>query len=62
MKKAKVLDFFGRIDKSVNPVIATASALGISRQAVYQWPEDVPRSSQALIELKSGGKLKMDAK
>jgi hypothetical protein len=60
MKKSKVLEYFGNLDPEVNPAVATANALGISRQAVYYWGDNVPRSSQALIELKTKGEIKMD--
>lgn len=39
---------------------AIADALGISRQAVNQWPAIIPLKSQFLLELDTNGKLKAD--
>lgn len=44
MKSKEVIEFFGGYK-------ATAQALGLTFQAVYQWPEDVPNARCAHVEL-----------
>ena len=51
MKKQDAIDHFGGV-----PALATV--LGITRSAIYQWPEDVPETSAFKIESITGGKLK----
>lgn len=53
MKKADAIAFFG------SPT-ALAAALGITRTAVYQWGELVPKERRYEIEVKSGGQLKAE--
>jgi len=60
MKTKKVTDYFASWYPDVCPVMATAKALGITRQAVYAWGDEVPKSSQALIELLTKGDIKRD--
>lgn len=38
--------------------MATARALGITHQAVYQWGDDVPYVSQLLVQEVTDGKFK----
>ena len=52
MKKKEVIDYFGSQS-------ATAKALGITRQAVNQWPEMVPPAIAEAIERLSNGALKL---
>lgn len=54
MKTADAIKHFGGIPE-------LAGALGITRHAIYQWGEDVPRSRQYEIQQKSGGALCVDA-
>ncbi len=51
MKTKDAIQHFGSVG-------ALAAALGIKRQAIYQWPETVPASRQFEVEVKSGGALK----
>lgn len=44
MKSKEVIEFFGSIKD-------TAQALGLSFQAVFQWPDDVPSTRRAHVEL-----------
>jgi hypothetical protein len=60
MKREKVIKYFAKWYPSLAPEVATAKALGISRQAVNAWDDDVPKTSQALIELLSKGDIKRD--
>lgn len=53
MNKSNVIEYFGDIRR-------TADALGISYQAVYKWPDLVPRSSAYQIQVVTRGKLKVD--
>lgn len=53
MDKQTVISHFGGPAK-------VAAALGISRQAVYGWPEIVPPRRQYEIERITGGELKAD--
>ncbi len=60
MKKQEVVEYFSKWYPDINPINATAKALGITRQAVYLWGENIPKSSQPLIELLSKGDIKRD--
>ena len=51
MKKEDVIKFFGSQAE-------VAAALGISRAAVSQWPDEVPESSAYKIESLTAGKLR----
>lgn len=51
MKKADVIEYFGGIPQ-------TAKALGLSRQSVYLWGDDVPELRAYQIESLTQGKLK----
>lgn len=53
MKSSEAIAYFGGATK-------IASLLGISKQAVYQWGEDVPLHWQYHFERLSAGKLKPD--
>lgn len=55
MTKKEALEYFGGIKK-------LADVLGVWPQAVYAWPEDLPRSRQFEIHFKSNGELKVDEK
>ena len=39
---------------------ATARALGITKGAVWQWPEIIPRGSAYQVEVITGGALRVD--
>lgn len=55
MKKTEALNYFGGATNLAN-------RLGISRQAIYQWPEnDVPAKSQWQIAILSGYSLLPDS-
>ena len=53
MKKQEVIAYFGSVK-------ATAAALGITSQAVSQWPERVPKESQKTVYIVTEGKLQME--
>jgi DNA-binding transcriptional regulator YdaS (Cro superfamily) len=53
MLKSAVISHFGS-------AAAVARALGLTRGAVWQWPEIVPRSSAYHIEVVTGGQLRVD--
>ena len=53
MKKTDVLKHF-------DGVINTANALGISKQAVSKWPDEIPRLRAYQIERITKGQLKAD--
>jgi len=53
MKKKDVLEYFGGVK-------ATATALGITSQAVSQWTERVPKESQKTIYIITDGALEME--
>lgn len=53
MNREDVIRFFGNQAR-------TAKALGITRQAVYRWPDIIPLSAAARVEKVSGGQLKLD--
>lgn len=55
MTKQEAIKFFGGVKK-------LADALGVWPQAVYAWPENLPRSRQFEIQVKSKGELKVDEK
>ena len=48
MLKKDVLKYFGSVEKA-------SKALGISRQAIYQWPRTVPLTSQYRVEVMTKG-------
>ena len=54
MQKTRAVEFFGGPTK-------LARLLGISRQAIYQWPEVVPDLYQYKLHHLSGGELEIDA-
>jgi hypothetical protein len=53
MNKADVIRHFGTIT-------AMAKAIGISRQAIYDWPELIPEQWAWTIEGKTGGALRVN--
>lgn len=53
MKKQDVISYFGSVK-------ATAAALGITSQAVSQWPDRVPKESQKTIFIVTQGRLQME--
>lgn len=53
MTKQDVLTFFGG-------TVAAARALGRTKGAVSQWPEELPPNLQFEIEGRTGGALKAD--
>ena len=53
MKKDKVIKHYGSAANA-------ARALGISRQAIEQWPETVPYLRACHIQVATKGKLKVD--
>ena len=53
MKSKEVFKHFGG-------KMATASALGLSHQAIYKWGNEVPYISQILVEQVTDGKFKAD--
>lgn len=55
MTKQEAIKYFGGVK-------ALADALGVWPQAVYAWPDDLPRSRQFEIQVKSKGALKVDEK
>lgn len=55
MRRKDALDFFGTISQA-------AKALGVSRQAVHQWPPVIPIITAMKIEQMTGGKLKVNKK
>lgn len=55
MTKQEAIEYFGGVK-------ALADALGVWPQAVYAWPEVLPRSRQFEIHVKSKGELKVDEK
>jgi len=54
MDKTKIIRHFGG-------VAATAGALGISRNAVYKWGEEVPMLRQYQIEKLTNGEFRAEA-
>ena len=50
MKKQEVINHYGSVR-------ATANALGLSRQAVYLWPDTVPEIQAWRASHESGGEL-----
>lgn len=55
LRKADVLEFYE------NNASAVARAIGITPQAVQQWPEYVPWAAAYALERATGGKLKATA-
>jgi transcriptional repressor of cell division inhibition gene dicB len=55
MTKTDAIKFFG---SSSN----LAKALGVTKQAVSRWPDDIPDGRQFQIEVITDGKLKADRK
>lgn len=53
MKTQEAIDHFG------TPA-ALAEALGITREAIYQWGDEVPEARQYQLHLLTGGKLQAD--
>ena len=53
MKKKDVIKHFGGLKK-------TADALGIWPQAVYKWPDEVPKATQYRIQVITKGALMVD--
>ena len=53
MTKAEAIKHFGGSTK-------VAKALGITKQAVYKWPEELPEGRQFQIEILTQGKLKAE--
>ena len=51
MKKQDAIRFYGSVQK-------LAQALGIERQAIYQWKDEVPRLRAFELERITGGRLK----
>ncbi len=51
MKKKDVLKYFGNS-------VQTAKALGITKQAVHYWPDEIPLGRACEIELLTNGALK----
>lgn len=58
MKSEAVFAYFKKKYPDMTPKLATAHALGITSQAVYAWGDEVPKRSEMLVELASGGKFK----
>jgi len=54
VKTESVIQFFGGVKE-------TADRLGITREAIYQWGDEVPESRAYQIEVMSEGKLKARA-
>jgi len=52
MKTKDVVKHFGS-------VIAASKALGVRREAIYQWGEDVPVGREYQLYVLTGGKLKL---
>ena len=55
MEKQKVISHFGGIAKLAN-------LLGISRQAIHRWPDEIPALRQLQIERLSDGAFEADSK
>jgi len=53
MRKQEALDFFGNQSK-------LAASLGVTRQAVSQWGDDIPGLRALQIEEVTSGQLKAD--
>jgi hypothetical protein len=53
MQKAIAIEYFGGITK-------LAARLGISRQAIHAWPEEVPDLYRYKLHYLSDGKLAVD--
>lgn len=55
MKKQDAIKHFGSQSE-------LARALGINKQAVHQWPDDIPIGRAYQIEVITNGKLKVETK
>lgn len=55
MKTSEAVQFF-------NGVTRLARALGIRRQAIYQWGEEPPQGRQFEIQVLTGGHLKAETR
>ena len=53
MRKSDVLSHFGNVE-------ATAKALGITKSAVYQWGDVVPKGAAYIAQAVSNGALAVD--
>ena len=53
MNKSDVISHFGSVK-------AAAKAIGITTNAMYMWPELVPRGSAYTVQVITAGKLKVD--
>jgi hypothetical protein len=53
MKKRDVINHFGG-------EVKTAAALGLTRQAVYQWADPIPERLAYQIQVMTGGILRVD--
>jgi len=53
MKKSDVIEYFGS-------AAAIARAVGISRQAVHEWPDELPVPRACQIEILTGGALRAE--
>jgi len=53
MKKQDAIEHFG-------DAVKLAKALGISKQAVYKWPDVVPEGRQYQLEIVTQGKLQAE--
>ncbi|WP_414716610.1 Cro/CI family transcriptional regulator [Thalassolituus sp. UBA3500] len=55
MNKTEAIQYFGNASR-------LASALDITRQAVSNWPEEIPRGRQYELQALTGGVLKVTPK
>lgn len=55
MTKTDAIEYFGGVRQ-------LAEALETWPQVIYRWPEDLPKSRQFEIHVKSNGELKVDEK
>ncbi len=53
MEKKKVLDYYGNARK-------VSQLAGLTRQAVYQWPDPIPMKWALRLERMTNGELKFD--
>lgn len=53
MLKQAVIDYFGSATK-------TAAAIGVTKSAVHQWRDIIPRGAAYIAQAVSKGKLKVD--
>lgn len=59
VRSVKTADVLKHFDNSTH---AVAKALGITRQAVEQWGENVPETSAYKLQVITAGRLQVDAK